>query len=84
MSELISFILILFLFKSNKNLVLNLFQDQIKHTIMGNKSNIDEQRDKLRKIQDVFKLIKEKDIKMIDFRFIDLPGQWQHFSIKTN
>ena len=45
------------------------------------KSQLEEQKDKLKKINDVFKLIREKDIKMIDLRFTDLPGQWQHFSI---
>jgi len=44
------------------------------------KNPIDEQKEKLKKINDVFKLIKEKEIKMIDLRFTDLPGQWQHFS----
>ncbi|HEY3251636.1 MAG TPA: type I glutamate--ammonia ligase [Ignavibacteria bacterium] len=32
-------------------------------------------------IKNVFTLIKKHDVKMIDFRFTDLPGQWQHFSI---
>jgi glutamine synthetase len=31
--------------------------------------------------KDVLKLIKEKGIKMVDFRFMDFPGLWQHFSI---
>src|SRR5688500_4088222 len=26
-------------------------------------------------------LAKERGIKMVDLKFIDLPGQWQHFSI---
>lgn len=47
-------------------------------------NNIEEQKEKLKRIQDVFKLIKEKEIKMIDFRFTDLPGQWQHFSIPAD
>ena len=25
-----------------------------------------------------------KDVQMIDFRFVDLPGQWQHFSIPAH
>jgi glutamine synthetase len=29
----------------------------------------------------VAKMIKEKDIKIIDFKFNDMPGLWQHFSI---
>ncbi|MGH2575467.1 MAG: type I glutamate--ammonia ligase, partial [Ignavibacteria bacterium] len=32
-------------------------------------------------IKNVFSMIKKNDVKMIDFRFTDLPGQWQHFSI---
>ena len=32
-------------------------------------------------VRDVMKLIKEKDIKIIDLKFNDLPGLWQHFSI---
>jgi len=31
--------------------------------------------------REVLQFIKEKDVKIIDFRFIDLPGLWQHFSI---
>ncbi len=29
----------------------------------------------------VFKLIKDQGVKMIDFKYIDFPGQWQHFSV---
>jgi len=29
-------------------------------------------------------LIKKHQIKFIDFRFIDLPGLWQHFSVTTS
>jgi glutamine synthetase len=47
---------------------------------MQKKNQLDEQKEKLKNINDVFKLIKEKDVKMIDIRFTDLPGQWQHFS----
>lgn len=35
-------------------------------------------------IKNVFNLIKKHNVKMIDFRFTDLPGQWQHFSIPVN
>lgn len=35
-------------------------------------------------IKNVFAMIKKYDVKMIDFRFTDLPGQWQHFSIPVN
>jgi len=31
--------------------------------------------------RDVMKLIKEKKIDIIDLKFNDLPGLWQHFSI---
>src|SRR5438093_9774186 len=31
--------------------------------------------------KDVLKLAKEKGAKIIDLRFIDLPGLWKHFSI---
>lgn len=34
--------------------------------------------------RDVAKLIKEKDIKIIDLKFNDLPGLWQHFSIPAS
>ncbi len=30
--------------------------------------------------QDVLKLVKEKDIKVIDYKFMDFPGLWQHVS----
>src|SRR6478735_2045922 len=30
---------------------------------------------------DVLKVVKDKDIVMIDLRFTDLPGLWQHFSV---
>ena len=31
--------------------------------------------------KDVLKMAKEKGVKIVDLRFIDLPGLWQHFSI---
>jgi len=31
--------------------------------------------------KDVIKLAREKEAKIVDLRFIDLPGLWQHFSI---
>src|SRR5688500_9120871 len=30
---------------------------------------------------DVLKLAKDKDIQIVDYRFIDMPGVWQHFSV---
>jgi len=35
-------------------------------------------------IEEVFKLIKERGIKVIDFKFMDFPGQWQHFSVPAS
>ncbi|MDD2807931.1 MAG: glutamine synthetase beta-grasp domain-containing protein, partial [Patescibacteria group bacterium] len=29
----------------------------------------------------IFDLIKERGIKMVDFRFVDIFGQWQHFTV---
>ena len=31
--------------------------------------------------EDVSKFIKEKGIKIVDLKFIDLTGLWQHFSM---
>ena len=35
-------------------------------------------------VKKVFELIKKNDIRMIDFRFTDMPGQWQHFSVPAS
>jgi glutamine synthetase len=32
-------------------------------------------------IAQVFKLVKDEGVTMVDFKFMDLPGQWQHFSV---
>ena len=48
------------------------------------KKPLEHEKNKLNKIQDVFKLIKDKEVRMIDFRFTDLPGQWQHFSVPVD
>ena len=29
---------------------------------------------------DVSKMIKDHDLKLVDFKFTDLPGTWQHFT----
>src|SRR5260370_16453552 len=34
--------------------------------------------------KDVLKLAKEKGVRIVDLRFIDLPGLWQHFSIPVS
>src|SRR5580693_3310275 len=31
--------------------------------------------------KDVLSLIKEKEIKFVDVKFIDVPGTWQHFTV---
>ena len=31
--------------------------------------------------KDVLDLIQQRDVKMVDFRFMDFPGSWQHFTI---
>ena len=31
--------------------------------------------------KDVLKIAKENGVKIVDLRFVDLPGTWQHFSI---
>ncbi len=33
--------------------------------------------------KDVLDLIKEKDIKVVDLRFLDFPGVWQHFTVPS-
>ncbi|MBK6506486.1 MAG: type I glutamate--ammonia ligase [Ignavibacteria bacterium] len=48
---------------------------------MTDRTTIEEQKERLKKISDVFKLAKEKEVKMIDLRFTDLPGQWMHLTI---
>src|SRR5438445_12143669 len=32
-------------------------------------------------VEEVGRIIKDKNIQMIDLRFTDLPGTWQHFSV---
>ena len=34
--------------------------------------------------KEVLQLASDKGVKMIDLRFVDLPGMWQHFSITTS
>ncbi len=34
--------------------------------------------------KDVLDLIKEKDIKVVDLRFLDFPGVWQHFTVPVS
>jgi glutamine synthetase len=34
-----------------------------------------------RTVEDVLKSIEDKNVQMLDLRFTDLPGTWQHFSV---
>src|SRR6476646_6200429 len=34
--------------------------------------------------KELVKMVKDKKIKIIDFRFVDMPGLWQHFSMASN
>lgn len=34
-------------------------------------------------VEKVFKTIKDRDVRIIDLKFTDLLGQWQHFSVTT-
>ena len=31
--------------------------------------------------REILALIREKEVKAVDLRFMDFPGQWQHFTI---
>ena len=33
--------------------------------------------------KELVQFVKDKGIKIIDFRFVDLPGLWQHFSMSS-
>jgi len=46
---------------------------------MKNKVEVNEEA-----IRNVEKIIKEKNIQIVDFKFNDLPGLWQHFSIPVS
>jgi glutamine synthetase len=35
-------------------------------------------------VERVFKMIKDEGVTMIDLKFVDLPGQWQHFSVPVD
>src|SRR5438552_17739630 len=36
------------------------------------------------KPKDVLAFAKENKVEIVDLKFVDLPGLWQHFSISTN
>ncbi len=31
--------------------------------------------------EDVFRMARDKGVRMVDFKFTDVPGTWQHFSL---
>ena len=33
---------------------------------------------------DVLKAAKDHKVKMVDVKFVDMPGMWQHFSVPTH
>jgi len=35
-------------------------------------------------VKKVLDLIKQKNIQVVDVKFVDLPGTWQHFSIPAS
>ena len=36
------------------------------------------------KVKDVLDLAKKNNVQVVDLKFIDMPGLWQHFTISTN
>ena len=34
--------------------------------------------------KEVLALCREKDVKAVDFRFMDFPGLWQHFTVPVS
>jgi glutamine synthetase len=48
---------------------------------MANRKGTDSMAIKCKTADDVLKIIKDSKIGMIDVRFTDLPGLWQHFSV---
>src|SRR3982074_884463 len=53
---------------------------------MLSRSRCDMQGDQLMSVncttvEEVVRLIKDENIQMVDLRFTDLPGTWQHFSV---
>ena len=34
--------------------------------------------------KDVLSMVKENGVKMVDLRFMDFPGLWQHFSVPVS
>ena len=34
--------------------------------------------------EEVLKLAKENGVKIVDIKFVDVPGTWQHFSVPAH
>ena len=34
--------------------------------------------------KEVLEFVKNKEVKMVDLKFMDLPGTWQHFSVPVS
>ncbi len=43
-----------------------------------------EERPIMKTAQDVVRFIKEEGVKLVDLRFMDFPGLWQHFSVPAD
>jgi len=39
---------------------------------------------KVTQVDKILSFVKTNNIKFIDMKFMDFPGQWQHFSIPAN
>jgi len=35
-------------------------------------------------VKDVLELVKKQKVEIVDFKFVDVPGLWQHFSIPAS
>ena len=38
-------------------------------------------REPARSPREVLALLREREVKAVDFRFMDFPGQWKHFTV---
>ena len=43
--------------------------------------NADDRKDKKKQIERLFKLIQQHELQMVDLKFVDFPGVWQHFTL---
>jgi glutamine synthetase len=51
------------------------------HKAKTQKEGFEVAKRNLRSPQDVIRMAKEAGVQIVDLRFTDLPGTWQHFSI---